>query len=94
MTSPTPFPPLAPTLDPREAFHATRGGCWRGGWGGSWLVSLFQRPESRARAMAKARAELRPGAWLVSLELVVAGEAPTGRLEGVQGRPVWLYQMH
>lgn len=72
----------------------TQGDIWRADWSGYSLVYLFQRPESMARALAKARAELRPGAWLVSLEFPVAGEVPTGRLEGVQGRPVWLYQMH
>jgi hypothetical protein len=46
-----------------------------------------------ARALAKARAELQPGAWLVSLEFAVGGEPPSGRLDGVQGRPVWLYQI-
>ena len=71
----------------------TQGDIWRADWSGYQLVYLFQRPESMARALAKARAELRPGAWLVSLEFAVGGELPTGRLDGVQGRPVWLYQM-
>lgn len=71
----------------------TQGDIWRADWSGYALVYLFQRPESMARAMAKASAELRPGAWLVSLEFAVDGVEPTGRLEGVQGRPVWLYQM-
>ena len=44
-------------------------------------------------ALAKARAELKPGAWLISLEFAVAGEQPSGRLDGAQGRPVWLYQI-
>ena len=71
----------------------TQGDIWRADWSGYQLVYLFQRPESMARALAKARAELRPGAWLVSLEFPVGGEPPSGRLDGVQGRPVWLYQM-
>ena len=71
----------------------TQGDIWRADWSGYQLVYLFQRPESMARALAKARAELRPGAWLVSLEFPVGGESPSGRLDGVQGRPVWLYQM-
>jgi SAM-dependent methyltransferase len=73
--------------------QVTQGDIWRADWSGYQLVYLFQRPESMARALAKARAELRPGAWLVSLEFAVDGVPPTGRLEGVQGRPVWLYQM-
>ena len=71
----------------------TQGDIWRADWSGYQLVYLFQRPESMARALAKARAELRPGAWLVSLEFPVGGEPPSGRLDGVQGRPVWMYQM-
>ena len=71
----------------------TQGDIWRADWSGYQLVYLFQRPESMARALAKARSELHPGAWLVSLEFPVGGERPTGQLDGVQGRPVWLYQM-
>ena len=71
----------------------TQGDIWRADWSGYQLVYLFQRPESMARALAKARSELHPGAWLVSLEFAVGGEPPSGRLDGVQGRPVWLYQM-
>jgi len=73
--------------------QVNQGDIWRADWSGYQLVYLFQRPESMARALAKARAELQPGAWLVSLEFAVDGVPPTGRLEGVQGRPVWLYQM-
>jgi hypothetical protein len=70
-----------------------QGDIWRADWSGYQLVYLFQRPESMARALAKARAELQPGAWLVSLEFAVGGEPPSGRLDGAQGRPVWLYQI-
>ena len=73
--------------------QVNQGDIWRADWSGYQLVYLFQRPESMARALAKARAELQPGAWLVSLEFAVDGVPPTGRLEGVQGRPVWLYQI-
>jgi hypothetical protein len=46
-----------------------------------------------ARARDKARAELRPGAWLVSLEFDVPGLPATARLEDEQhGKPVWLYR--
>jgi hypothetical protein len=71
----------------------SQGDIWRADWSGYQLVYLFQRPESMARALAKARAELQPGAWLVSLEFAVGGEPPSGRLDGAQGRPVWLYQI-
>jgi SAM-dependent methyltransferase len=73
--------------------QVTQGDIWRADWSGYQLVYLFQRPESMARALAKARAELPPGGWLVSLEFAVDGVPPSGRLEGAQGRPVWLYQM-
>jgi hypothetical protein len=43
-----------------------QGDIWRADWAPYALVYLFQRPESMARAMDKARAQLRPGAWLVS----------------------------
>jgi hypothetical protein len=44
------------------------------------------------RAAEKARAELRPGAWLVSLEFEAEGVKPVARLEGAQGKPVWVYR--
>ncbi len=42
--------------------------------------------------MAKARAELKPGAWLVSLEVVAEGWKPTAVLKTVEDKPVWLYR--
>lgn len=53
-----------------------RGDLWAQSWAGFDLVYLFQRPESMARAWAKAQAELAPGAWLVSLDFDVPGQAP------------------
>ena len=69
-----------------------QGDMWRADWRPYAMVYLFQRPESMARAVAKAEAELAPGAWLVSLEFEAAALRPTARLEGADGRPVWLYQ--
>jgi SAM-dependent methyltransferase len=69
-----------------------RADIWATDWSGHDLVYLFQRPESMARAMEKAAAELKPGAWLVSLEFESVGWRPTARLETVPGKPVWLYQ--
>jgi hypothetical protein len=69
-----------------------RADIWRSDWSQSDMVYLFQRPESMPRALAKAKAELRPGAWLVSLEFEAAAWRPTARLEAVPGKPVWLYQ--
>ena len=70
-----------------------RGDMWRSTWTRFELVYLFQRPESMARAVAKARAEMRPGSWLVSLEFEAAGLQPTARLAPPGGRVVWVYRL-
>ena len=70
-----------------------QGDMWRTDWSGQDLVYLFQRPESMARAWAKAQAELLPGAWLASLEFAVPGVVPTAVLQAVAGKPVWLYRI-
>jgi hypothetical protein len=69
-----------------------QGDLWRDDWSGIALVYLFQRPESMARALAKARAELAPGAWLASLEFAVPGIEATAVLRRPGAKPVWLYQ--
>lgn len=69
-----------------------RADIWAQDWSPCDMVYLFQRPESMPRAMEKADAELRPGAWLVSLEFAAPDFKPTARLETVPGKPVWLYQ--
>ncbi|MCY7308723.1 MAG: class I SAM-dependent methyltransferase, partial [Rhodoferax sp.] len=70
-----------------------QGDIWSASWADFDLVYLFQRPESMARAAAKARSEMRPGRWLVSLEfeasLLVARHAVLLQ----DGRTLWLYQM-
>ena len=73
--------------------RVARGDMWRGSWAGLDLVYLFQRPESMARALAKADAEMRPGAWLVSLEFEAAGRRPHARMEMASGRPIWIYRV-
>jgi hypothetical protein len=70
-----------------------RGDMWRGTWGAFDLVYVFQRPESMSRALAKARAEMAEGSWLVSLEFPVGGERPWARLASPCGRPVWVYRI-
>jgi hypothetical protein len=72
--------------------RVAQGDLWRADWSGFDLVYLFQRPESMPRAVEKARAELKPGAWLVSLEFEAEGLTPVAQLGGVQGKPVWVYQ--
>jgi len=73
--------------------RVTRGDMWRGSWAGLDLVYLFQRPESMARALAKADAEMRPGSWVVSLEFEAAGRRPHARMALASGRPVWIYRI-
>lgn len=68
------------------------GNMWAADWSPYDMVYLFQRPESMARAMQKASRELRPGAWLVSLEFEVPGWVANVVLQEDGERPVWLYQ--
>jgi SAM-dependent methyltransferase len=70
-----------------------RGDMWAASWHGHDLVYLFQRPESMARAWAKACAELAPGSWMVSLEFAVPGVQPSACLAEGRQRPVWLYRV-
>ena len=70
-----------------------RADLWTHSWAGYDLVYLFQRPESLGRALDKARREMRPGGWLVSLEFAAADVPADGRLAGSGGRLVWLYQL-
>jgi hypothetical protein len=72
--------------------HVRRGDFWSADWTPFALVYLFQRPESMPRALAKAAHELRPGAWLASLEFEIATLAPERVLDGTDGRRVWLYR--
>ena len=69
-----------------------RADMWRSSWAAYDLVYLFQRPESMTRAMAKARAEMRPGSWLVSLEFEVPGVAAHARIVRPGQRVVWVYR--
>ncbi|MES2951583.1 MAG: class I SAM-dependent methyltransferase [Pseudomonadota bacterium] len=69
-----------------------RADIWAADWSSYDMVYLFQRPESMARAVAKARAELRPGAWLVSLEFEAQGMQPSAQCSETGGKMVWLYQ--
>jgi SAM-dependent methyltransferase len=73
--------------------HVRQADIWAADWSSYDLVYLFQRPESMARAINKASTEMRPGAWLVSLEFEVVGQAATARLDSHAGKPVWLYQI-
>jgi hypothetical protein len=70
-----------------------RGDMWADHWGDYKLVYLFQRPESMARAWAKAQAEMAPGSWLVSLDFEVPGELPIEVLRPPGAQPVWVYRV-
>jgi hypothetical protein len=65
---------------------------WAVPWSAFDLVYVFQRPESMARAYAKAAHEMSPQAWLVSLEFAVPGVAPVACLHAPGRRPLWVYQ--
>ena len=70
-----------------------QGDIWHADWSAFDLVYLFQRPESLPRAIEKARRELRPGAWLASLEFEAVGIAPSAVFTCPDGRRLWLYRM-
>jgi SAM-dependent methyltransferase len=69
-----------------------QGDIWAADWSNFDMVYLFQRPESMPRAMTKADAELKPGAWLVSLEFEARALRAHAVLQTVQGKPVWVYR--
>lgn len=69
-----------------------RADIWTADWSAYDMVYLFQRPESMPRAGDKATRELRPGAWLASLEFEASALEPQEILRCPDGRPVWLYR--
>ncbi len=77
----------------RRWARISRADLWKTSWADYQMVYIFQRPETLAPALEKARKEMRPGSWLVSLEFSAAGLAPTKVLQGAGRRPVWMYQM-
>lgn len=69
-----------------------QGDIWKADWSAYDMVYLFQRPESMPRAAAKAMQELRPGAWLVSLEFEAQDLTPVAVLQADDRKTVWVYQ--
>lgn len=65
---------------------------WAADWSAHDLVYLFQRPESMARAYAKARSEMAAGGWLVSLEFAVPDVQPWACVERAGRRTLWIYR--
>jgi hypothetical protein len=72
--------------------RVVRGDIWATNWGTYDMVYLFQRPESMPRALDKARRELRPGAWLVSLEFEAISAQSDTSFRAPGGRMVWVYR--
>jgi SAM-dependent methyltransferase len=75
-----------------------QGDMWAPNWAAYDMVYVFQRPETMPRAVAKARTEMRPGSWLVSLEFEgrdANGVAlkPHARLSLGGNRPIWVYRL-
>lgn len=68
------------------------GDLWALDWSDYDLIYLFQRPESMIRAWDKARRELRPGAWVVSLDFPVHDVPPWACLQNPGQRTVWVYR--
>lgn len=72
-----------------------QGDIWHDDWSVCDMVYLFQRPESMGRAASKAVVEMRPGAWLVSLEFPLPDEhadLQMLRMPATGGKPVWVYR--
>lgn len=72
-----------------------RGDMWAQDWADFDVVYVFQRPESMTRIWAKAQAQMKPGAWLVSLAFEIPNVAPKACLgKGNSGdvHTLWLYQ--
>ncbi len=70
-----------------------RGDLWADDWSALEVVYLFQRPETMPRAAEKARREMRPGTWLVSLEFPVPDWTAHATLAPDGGRTVWVYRL-
>lgn len=69
-----------------------RADMWSADWSAFDLVYVFQRPESMQRVAGKAARDLRPGAWLASLEFEIASLRPARVFACPDGRPLWLYR--
>jgi hypothetical protein len=69
-----------------------RGDIWQADWSGFDLVYLFQRPESMDRAAQKAAAQLRPGAWMVSLDFEASQLRPNAQFRSASGKMVFVYR--
>ena len=69
-----------------------QGDMWQADWSGYDLVYVFQRPESMGRVVDKARRELRPGSYLVSLEFAADSVQTSAHYRAPGGKMVWIYR--
>ncbi len=69
-----------------------RGDMWGMDWHPYSMVYVFQRPESMARVWAKASAEMRADAWLVSLDFELADQVPVACVPLPRGHSLWVYR--
>ena len=70
-----------------------QGNIWLADWSSYDVVYMFQRPESMPKAMSKAKAEMRSGTWLVSLEFEARDLVANAKCIGSDSRPVWMYKL-
>jgi len=69
------------------------GDMWSSSWAEFDAVYLFQRPETMPRAWQKACADMKPGAWFISLAFEVPGKTADITYQGPGQRPVWAYRL-
>ncbi|MCV2355002.1 class I SAM-dependent methyltransferase [Paucibacter sp. B2R-40] len=69
-----------------------RGDMWTQDWARFALVYVFQRPETMDRVWVKACREMRPTAYLVSLDFEIGGQIPLATLPLSRGHSLWLYR--
>ncbi|MDC8784258.1 class I SAM-dependent methyltransferase [Roseateles koreensis] len=73
--------------------HVSRGDMWAQDWQPFQMVYVFQRPESMDRVWAKARKELAPEAWLVSLDFEIHGQGALASMALPRGHCLWVYRV-
>lgn len=69
------------------------GDIWQARWDAYAMVYLFQRPETMARAAAKAMAEMAEGSYLVSLEFSLPAAQAQAEIALADGRTLWVYRL-
>lgn len=69
------------------------GDMWSQDWRGFDLIYVFHRPETMAKAWAKACQEMHANAWFVSLDFEVVSTQPLAVLQSKRGHRVLIYQV-